>query len=166
MTVTQSVKHPGVVRMRGRDFPVGDMCWRRAFPGLRPQARRARDFVGFLVEGSPRADDLILAAGELVANALQHTRSGCPGGLFVVEVRRWRGGVALTVIDQGGPNEPRRGTAGGPMAADLGDFDFAESGRGLFAVEMTASWWDWCGGFCGRTVTAVYDDRPRLHPVP
>lgn len=162
MTVTQAVKHPGFVRMRGRDFPVGDMCWRRAFPGLPAQARQARDFVNFLAEGSRWADDLTLAAGELVANALQHTRSGCPGGLFVVELRRWRGGAALTVIDQGGPKEPRRGTA---PAGDPAAFDFAESGRGLFAIEMTASWWDWCGGFCGRTITAVYDDRPHLHPV-
>ena len=153
MTVTQ-VAHP-IVHMHGRDFPVGDMCWRRAFPGHRSQARRAREFVSFLVDGFARADDVILAVGELVANALQHTRSGTSGGLFVIEVRRWRGGVALTVIDQGGPTDPRPGPVG-PI--DLATWDFTESGRGLPAVAQTASWWDWCGGPSGRTVTAVYHD--------
>jgi hypothetical protein len=56
--------------------------------------------------GFPRADEMILATGEPVADALQHTRSGRLGGLFLIEVRRWRGGVAATVIDQGAPTNP------------------------------------------------------------
>ncbi|RAY15982.1 ATP-binding protein [Actinomadura craniellae] len=146
--------------MRGREFPVGDMCWRRAFAGRPAEARRARDFVGFLMAGFARADDMVLAAGELVANVLQHTRSGLPGGLFVVEVRRWRGGAALTVIDQGGDGEPRSRP---PCDGFDGSVDelcaLAESGRGLLTISATASWWDWCGGPAGRTVTAVFDER-------
>ncbi|HEX2316895.1 MAG TPA: ATP-binding protein [Thermomonospora sp.] len=161
MTVTdvpQAPRTPGVVRMHGREFPVGDMCWRRSFAGLPEEARRAREFTRFLLEGFPRVDDVVLAAAELVANALRHTRSGAPGGLFVLEVRRWRGGAALTVIDQGGPSDPVPGSL--DRSAD-GDLEWLpESGRGLLTVSATASWWDWCGGPAGRTVTAVFYSLP------
>lgn len=150
MTVIEMPLRTTWVRMHGREFPVGDMCWRRAFPGLPGEARRARDFVRFLIDGYSRADDVVLASSEMVANALRHTRSGEAGGLFVVEVRRWRGGVALTVIDQGGPSEPLERSIG--MSVD----NWEESGRGLLAIAMTASWWDWIGGPAGRTVTAVF----------
>lgn len=156
----------GVVHMHGRYFPVGDMCWRRTFPGVPPEARRARDFVAFLIEGFTRADDVVLAAAEMVANALQHTRSAAPGGLFLVEVRRWRGGVALTVIDQGGPNDPSprslresEGWDDGVDGLAGGVWDLPESGRGLLTISATATWWDWCGGPGGRTLTAVFQDH-------
>ena len=45
-----------------------------------------------------------------------------------------------------------------PLPVDLDSWTYAESGRGLAAIELTASWWDWCGGPAGRTVTAVYHD--------
>ena len=61
MTVTETPRRSSYVRMRGREFPVGDMCWRRAFPGIPAEARRARDFTRFLLQGSPRMDDVILA---------------------------------------------------------------------------------------------------------
>lgn len=151
----------GVVRMHGREFPVPDMCWRRAFPGLPPAARRARDFVTFLLEGFTRADDVVLVAGEMVANVLQHTRSGRPGGIFVIELRRWRGGVALTVIDQGGPSDPSPKSLRVSDGSDGELWDLPESGRGLLTISATATWWDWCGGHTGRTVTAVFHDgRP------
>ncbi|REE96323.1 ATP-binding protein [Thermomonospora umbrina] len=162
MTVAEMlVTHtPGVVRMHGREYPVGDMCWRRSFAGLPMEARRARDFARFLLEGFSRADDAVQAAAELVANALQHTRSGGPGGLFVMEVRRWRGGAALTVIDQGGPRDPAPRSVERSEGVGGTVFDLPESGRGLLAVSATASWWDWCGGPGGRTVTAVFYSLP------
>jgi len=153
MTVTETPLRSSYVRMRGREFPVGDMCWRRAFPGIPAEARRARDFTRFLLQGSPRMDDVILAGSEMVSNALRHTRSGAPGGLFVLEVRRWRGGTALTVIDQGGPNEPCT------RSLDRSENDLFEEGRGLLTIGLTASWWDWVGGPNGRTITAVFYER-------
>jgi hypothetical protein len=52
-----------------------------------------------------------------------------------------------------------------PEVAELDVWDLAESGRGLFTISVTASWWDWCGGPLGRTITAVFYDRPALHPL-
>ncbi|HEX6473003.1 MAG TPA: ATP-binding protein [Streptosporangiaceae bacterium] len=127
------------------DVPA--LCWRRAFPGRAEQAAHARRFVAFLLTDHPKADDAVLAVGEMAANAVQHTLSAAPGGLLVVDVRRWRGGrIAVSVTDQGGPTEPR--------AAEP-DF-MAGHGRGLHLIAATATWWGWCGDTTGRTVTALF----------
>ena len=120
---------------------------RQAFAGRADQAGQVRRFVASLVADHPKADDAVQAVAELVANAIQHTLSAAPGGLFVVEVCRWRDGrVAISVTDQGGPTEPRRA-----------DPDFLSGhGRGLHLIAATATWWGWCGGPTGRTVTAFY----------
>jgi serine/threonine-protein kinase RsbW len=125
------------------------MCWRRTFSGQADQARPARDFVGFLLNGCTLAEDAVSAVAELVANALRHTRSALPNGLFVVEVRRWSSGVSVGVTDQGGNNEP---AVREPDA-------MAESGRGLQTVAALASRWDWSGDANSRTVIAIFDDR-------
>jgi len=128
-------------------LPAPGLCWRRAFPGRADQATHVRRFVAFLLADHPKADDAVLAVGELAANALQHTLSAAPGGLLVVEVRRWRGGrVAVAVTDQGGPNEPR-----------CANPDFLSGhGRGLHVIAATTTWWGWCGDASGRTVTALF----------
>jgi serine/threonine-protein kinase RsbW len=136
-------------------IPAGALCWRRAFPGRPDQAAPIRRFVGCLLTGSPHADDAVQAVAELAANAIQHTRSAAPGGLVVVEVRRWRGGAAVSITDQGGPDEP--------CIADLDAY--AGHGLGLRLVAATAAWWGWRGDATARTVTAVfYIDARHLHP--
>lgn len=120
--------------------------WRRSFPGGPEQARNVRRFVGCLLAGCPFLDDVLLAADELVVNALRHTKSGQAGGFFVVEVAQDGGMVAVSVADQGGPGEP----------AALDACDFAESGRGLRTISLTAASWGWHGNGEGRTVTAVF----------
>jgi serine/threonine-protein kinase RsbW len=123
------------------------MCWRRAFPGRAEQAAHVRRFVAFLLDDHPKAGDAVQVVAELAANAVQHTMSAAPGGLLVVEVRRWpRGRVAVSVTDQGGPNEPR------PGEPDL----LAGRGRGLQLIAATATGWCWRGDAAGRTVTAVF----------
>jgi anti-sigma regulatory factor (Ser/Thr protein kinase) len=122
------------------------MCWRRAFPGRAEQAAAVRRFVSCLLTGSPYADDAVHVVAELTANAICHSRSGEPGGLLVVQVRRWRGGGSIAVTDQGGPTEPH-----------LGDPDpYAGHGLGLRLVAATATWWGWRGDATGRTVTAIF----------
>jgi serine/threonine-protein kinase RsbW len=121
------------------------MVWRRAFRGVREQARAAREFVRVLLADVAVVDDAVQVAGELVANAVVHTRSGRPGGLYVLEVCRWRGGASVAVTDQGGPGEPRLVTT-----------QPAEHGNGMRAVAALASWWGWYGDPRGRTVTAVF----------
>jgi hypothetical protein len=57
---------------------VPTLCWRRAFPGRAEQAAHARRFTAFLLADHPKADDAVLAVGELAANAVQHTLSRVP----------------------------------------------------------------------------------------
>jgi hypothetical protein len=123
------------------------LYWRRTFPGRADQARAARGFIGCLLDGCPYLDDVLLAAGELVVNALRHTKSGQDGGAFTVEVLRDENAVVLAVEDQGGPNEP--------CVAEAGNFD--ECGRGLLTVAYTAVSWGWHGNEQGRKVTARFE---------
>ena len=80
--------------------------WGRAFPGVPRQVKVARHFVAALLDGSPLRDDAVIVISELFTNALQHTYSGRPGGLVVVQVSRWRQGVRVAVTDQGSAQRP------------------------------------------------------------
>ncbi|MGI5328072.1 ATP-binding protein [Actinomadura nitritigenes] len=122
------------------------LCWRRSFPGATEQARAVRRFVGCLLDGFPLLDDVLLAADELVANALRHTESGQCGGRFTVEVVQTGDRVRVAVTDQGGPGEP--------ACREAGELD--ESGRGLRTISLTAASWGWHGNDRGRTVAAVF----------
>lgn len=130
---------------------TGVMCWRRTFPGRTDQARLVRRFVAFLLDGCRYADDAVQAVAELAGNAVIHTRSGRPGGLFTVEVRRWDDGLAVSVTDQGGPSACLR------AVEDLEDDGLAESGRGLPIVADLATSVSWAGDpRDGHTITAVF----------
>jgi anti-sigma regulatory factor (Ser/Thr protein kinase) len=148
------------------------LYWRRAFPGHPDQARAVRQFVVTLLPDRPRLDEVLLAVGELVANALRHSHSG-QGGSFTVGVRHAAGCTAVSVTDEGGPAEP--------VVTDADDL--AESGRGLRTISVLADSWGWHGDHTGRTVTVIFaaeassavtddvcrpvsqDDRPRRPPV-
>lgn len=144
--MVSSVVAAETVRLRARGPRPGCMVWRREFPGSPENASEARQFVQVLLAEFCQVGDVVQVAGELIANALRHTRSREPGGAFVVEVRRWPAGVALAVTDQGGPTEPCEGVAG----------ELAESGYGLGCVRTLSSWMGWRGDERGRTVTAVF----------
>jgi len=131
-----------------RPDPHTSMNWRRAFPGTADQARCVRMFAACLLADCPALDEVLLALNELVVNAIRHTKSGQDGGSFTVEVQQGGGGVAVSVADEGGPDEP---VAGLPE-------DLAESGRGLRTVSLTAASWGWHGNCQGRTVTAVFPE--------
>ncbi|MEU9023332.1 ATP-binding protein [Actinomadura sp. NPDC048394] len=120
--------------------------WRRPFPGTPDQAAAARRFTTLLLPGCPVLDDILLTVDELVVNALRHTGSGRPGGIFTVEIARWGGSVAVAVTDEGAPSEP--------AVADAGDD--AESGRGLRTVSLLATGWGWFGNDRSRTVAALF----------
>jgi serine/threonine-protein kinase RsbW len=141
MVITTAAAAACDVPVRGRR----SMVWRRTFRGVAEQAHDAREFVRFLLADAPVVDDIVQVAAELIANAITHTRSGAPGGLYMLEVHRWRGGAALSVLDQGGPSEPR-----------LGSGELAEHGYGLRTVKAMATWWTWRGNAQGRTVIAVF----------
>ncbi|GAA3798210.1 hypothetical protein GCM10022226_16970 [Sphaerisporangium flaviroseum] len=118
--------------------------WRRAFPGAPDQASEARWFVRFLLGSTPFADDAELVVGELVGNAVRHTRSGSPGGHFTVEITLTSPhqeplrtpaaavSVLITVYDLGGGGSPRFGDH------DQWEDSCEEDGRGLLIVTAVA----------------------------
>ncbi|MBG0824904.1 ATP-binding protein [Planomonospora sp. ID91781] len=109
----------------------GPLLWRRPFPGRGDQAALARRLVRLLLDDTDRADDAEWITAEFVSNALLHTRSGQPGGHFVVEVQRGMRSARITVYDLGGNGVP---------VFDRGQRDggLRESGRGLCGVAELA----------------------------
>jgi two-component sensor histidine kinase len=101
-----------------------------------------------VVDGCPFADDFILLASELATNAIVHSRSGLPGGVFTVRAEVQPGDFAsLEVEDQGGPWIER----------DSGD----EHGRGLALVAALAGDENWTiesGNSPGTRVVWVWLD--------
>jgi serine/threonine-protein kinase RsbW len=124
---------------------VPAMYWHRTFPGRPDQAYVVREFVTALLPDRPRLDEVLLAVGELVANALRHSDSGRDGA-FTVDVRHAAGCTAVSVTDEGGSAEP--------VVIDADDL--AESGRGLHTISLLADSWGWHGDDAGRTVTVIF----------
>ncbi|SEG91050.1 Histidine kinase-like ATPase domain-containing protein [Thermomonospora echinospora] len=114
--------------------------WQHTFSGLRDQVRAARRFTATHLPDHP---DATLIVSELVTNAVEHTRSGRPGGTFTLTVeRRPDAGALVEIEDQGGPEVfglPTRGR---------------EGGRGLTLVEALTTAWGVKGDQTGRTVWA------------
>lgn len=76
----------------------------RSFPGERAQVRQVRAAIAPLLDGYPLADDAVLIASELAANAAVHSRSAAPGGQFTARAEVYPGEyVWIEVEDQGGP---------------------------------------------------------------
>jgi anti-sigma regulatory factor (Ser/Thr protein kinase) len=123
----------------------------RVFLGSQREVPSVRAFVSEAVDGCPAADDVILLASEVAANAIVHTESG-KGGTFTVVVHPLNGTVRVEVHDAGSETFP-----------DARAFeDLADSGRGLGLVELLATRWGHLGDRDGRVVWFEVD----LHPVP
>ncbi|WP_017604992.1 ATP-binding protein [Nocardiopsis alkaliphila] len=84
-----------------------------------------------------------LLGSELANNALEHSRSGEPFGVYTLTCQRHRDGLRLTCRDQGSKQEAsvppgrRSHLSAGPNGLDLA----AESGRGLALVDALATSW-------------------------
>ncbi|MEU4538665.1 ATP-binding protein [Streptosporangium sp. NPDC023825] len=121
----QHVDHdPGVDR---GDDPAPPR--RRTFPGRPCQVPEARRFVRFLLADSPLGQDAEQVVAELAANAIRHTASGRPYGMFVVEVVREPEATRVTVYDSGQ----------GAVPALTHPAPLGEGGRGLSLVIAPAS---------------------------
>ncbi|MFW5419784.1 ATP-binding protein [Nocardiopsis sp. CNT-189] len=127
------------------------------FAGLPGQVRAARTWLDHLLAqpaappgaGHARPTACLLLS-ELATNALRHTASGAPGGLFSVIATVDASHLRVSIHDQGGPNIPAP-----PAAALRGDADQALlscSGRGLLLVAALATTWDTRPAPTGRTV--------------
>jgi anti-sigma regulatory factor (Ser/Thr protein kinase) len=74
------------------------------YPGRIDQARQVRADLRPILDGCPIADDVIICASELAANAARHSLSREPGGTFTVRVEVNPGAyVRIEVEDDGGP---------------------------------------------------------------
>jgi serine/threonine-protein kinase RsbW len=124
------------------DAPCVHLC-AASYPGRVDQIRQVRRNLTDLLEDCPAADEIVLCASELAANAVQHSRSGCPGGVFTVHVEVSHGDRALIVV----------GDDGGPWAeASPGP----DRGRGLAIVAALAADWGIVAGPAGRAVWALF----------
>ena len=104
------------------------------FDGTPRAARAARDLVRHLLGDShPSVGDAALAASELVANAVAHTRSGQPGGTLIlaIEATARPRSVLIRVRDEGAPTAPVLTTASRS----------SEHGRGLAIIAALAADW-------------------------
>jgi two-component sensor histidine kinase len=116
------------------------------YPGATEHIRAVRADLRALLEGCPVADDVILCASELVANAAQHSRSRLPGGTFTVRATvSVDHHVLIEVQDNGGP-------------WNQGMIDPTRH-HGLDIVRAVADEWGIEGDHTSRTIWARFD-RP------
>ncbi len=120
----------------------------RIYPGTTERIRAVRSDLRDLLGDCPSADDVILCASELAANAVRHSRSGLAGGTFTVRVTVMPGNsVRINVEDDGGPWTPA-----------LSD---PARHHGLDIVGTLATEWTIEGHDSGRTVSAALNWTPQ-----
>ncbi len=126
------------------------MC-SRSYPGRADQVPQVRAFLARVLDGCPAADDAVLMADELAANAVLHSRSGEPGGMFTVRVEVRDGiWVRVGVLDEGGPTPPRLRTDGSDSGSE--DAGGGGGGQGLRIVSALSGAWGVTGDVSARTV--------------
>jgi serine/threonine-protein kinase RsbW len=90
--------------LAGPDDAFGRHMFAWTYPGDRGRVRAVRAALAPLLHDCPCADDALLVASELAANAAVHSRSAAPGGQFTVRADIRDGTcVWIEVEDQGGP---------------------------------------------------------------
>jgi anti-sigma regulatory factor (Ser/Thr protein kinase) len=110
------------------------VTFERDYPGLITQARSVRADLAKISAGCPVADDLILLASELAANAILHSESGHPDRTFTVRATLCPGEyVRVDVTDRGGTWSPdeyddERGRGLAMVAAIAGDGNWGIDG--------------------------------------
>jgi serine/threonine-protein kinase RsbW len=115
-----------------------------AYPGSANQVRVVRADLRAVLRGCPAADDVILCASELAANAALHSRSRLPGGTFTVRVMIDSDHyVRIEIQDDGGPWTPAVSDPTGHHGLDI--------------LRALASDWGIDGGLSSRTIWARFD---------
>ena len=119
------------------------------YPGAAEHIRAVRADLRPLLADCPMADDVILCASELAANAALHSNSRLPGGVFAVRVAISPcDHVRIEVEDNGGPWTPVvSGT---------------ERHHGLDIIRILATDWGIGGDHTARTAWAIFDWPTRL----
>jgi len=136
--------------------PPGLRSFSHTYPGKPEQVQRVRADLGATLNGCLGADDTILVASELAANAVTHSTSRQPGGEFTVRAAICPGEcVWVEVEDQGGiwaGHHPRDGRPHGLdiVRAIAGDGNWGIDGDAILGRVAWARL-DWPGhaGVCG-----------------
>jgi len=103
-----------------------------AYPGRPEQVQRVRADLRAFLNGYPIADETILVASELAANAAIHSSSRRPGGRFIVRAGVCPGDHAwVEVKDQGGIWAGHRPRDGRPHGLDIVQAIAGDRGWGI-----------------------------------
>lgn len=113
----------------------GEWPWERAFPGAADQLRHVRAAARSLLDGCGAQETVVHLLSELSANAVLHSRSGWPGGEFIVRLRHAPGDCVWGEVEDAGS-----GKWDGDLAAS------AREQSGLFIVTALA----WACGAAGQ----------------
>jgi serine/threonine-protein kinase RsbW len=90
------------------------------YPGGIQHVQAVRADLRPLLRDCPMADEVVLCASELAANAALHSRSRLPGGTFTVSIRINPGDHAqIEVEDDGGPWTPLESDPTGHRGLDI-----------------------------------------------
>jgi serine/threonine-protein kinase RsbW len=117
------------------------------YPGSAEHIRAVRAGLRPLLNGCPMADDVILCASELAANAALHSNSRLPGGTFTLRAEISPGHYArIEVEDNGGPWTPA-------ITKSTGN-------HGLDIVRALATGWGTNGNYMIRITWAQFDWPP------
>lgn len=130
--------------------------WLRTFQGLPEHLTKVREFARLVAGDRDGADLMEMVLSELAGNAIQHSRSGWPGGTFALQVLDFQDRWHIRVFDQGGPAEPHICELTSiESVEDLDKLgDEAEAGRGLAMVAAVSSAWGVVGDRTSRAVWA------------
>jgi serine/threonine-protein kinase RsbW len=100
--------------------PPGLRSFGLAYSGRPEQVKRVRADLRAFLNGCPIADETILVASELAANAVIHSSSRQPGGRFIVRAEVCPGDYArVEVEDQGGIWAGHRPRDGRPHGLEI-----------------------------------------------
>ncbi len=123
------------------------------YPGGTEHIRAVRADLRAVLGDCPRADDVILCASELAANAAQHSRSRLPGGAFTIRATVSPGHYArIEVQDNDGPwNQAMTGPA---------------RHHGLDIIRAVADAWGSDADHTTRTIWARFDWPEQPQPDP
>ncbi len=114
------------------------------YPGSIEHISAVRADLRPLLRDCPMADEVILCASELAANAAIHSRSRLPGGTFTV----------LVTINPGDHAQIEVEDDGGPWAPGISD---SAAHHGLDIVRALATRWGIDGDHTARTIWARFD---------
>lgn len=136
--------------------------WSRSFGGLPEEVSAVREFVRWAVGDGEGADLVEIIASELAANAIRHSHSGRPGGVFTLHIAAFLDRWHVRVDDAGGTTEPHIREA--PAIESIEDLDKCgdevEAGRGLALVAAVSAQWGVLGD---RNARGVWADVPIPH---